>query len=521
MIGNLSIRSIIGGAFVVALFFFGTLFVLQILAPGTGPEQRPTLVEMKPLQDATRTSVVIAPAAIAMTAIRSALDNAAPRDFSGKPDNPLSQLLSKAEIGWTVTRTPIGVAGRSDGLAITTGLNGSLRVTGQLATQVGSLGGSITGLLNQGLGRGVENLTGKVLDQRADIRGNVTVMARPAITTEWRLEPHLTAQVNIGEATLSLAGVKLSASKEVRPLLDKAVAEQMGNLQTRLRNDPFLEQTARREWAKMCRSLALGAAGAGLPNLWLEMRPTRAFAAQPRIDTNAVTLTMGVQAETRIVPTETKPSCPFPARLELVQQMDQGRVAIGVPIDVPFTEVNRLLEVQLKDKKFPEDGSSPVEVTVLRANVAASGDRLLISLRVKARERKSWFGFGTEATVHVWGKPALDPAQQILRLDNLSLAVESEAAFGLLGAAARAAMPYLQSALAKNAVVDLKPFAANARKSIEGALADFRKTEEGVRVDAAVTGLRLTGIEYDSKTLRIVAEADGNVRVAVTKLPGM
>jgi hypothetical protein len=365
----------------------------------------------------------------------------------------------------------------------------------------------------------VQKLTGKTLDQRADIRGNVAVLSRPAVTTEWRLEPNLSAQVSIAEANLSIAGLKLSASNEVRPLLDKAVAEQMAALQTRLRNDPFLEQTARREWAKMCRSISLGAAGAGLPNLWLELRPTRAFAAQPRTDANAVTLTLGVQAQTRIVAEETRPNCPFPAKLDLVPQMDQGRVNIGVPIDVPFTELNRILEPQLKNKSFPEDGSGPVQVTVLRASLAAAGERLLISLRVKATERKSWFGFGTEATIHVWGKPALDKSEQMLRLTDISLAVESEAAFGLLGAAARAAVPYMEAALAKNAVVDLKPFAASARKSIEGAIADFRQQQDGVRVDAAVTGLRLVGIEFDSKMLRVIAEADGNVRVAVSKLP--
>jgi hypothetical protein len=265
--------------------------------------------------------------------------------------------------------------------------------------------------------------------------------------------------------------------------------------------------------------MPLGAAGAGLPNLWLELRPTRAFAGQPRIDAGAVTLPVGVQAETRIVPAESKPSCPFPAKLDIVQQLERGRVAIGVPIDIPFTEVNRLLEQQLKGKTFPEDGSSPVAVSVLGAAMAASGDRLLVSLRVKAREQKSWFGFGAEAVIHVWGKPVLDREQQILRMTDTSLAVESEAAFGLLGAAARAAVPYLQSALAKNAVVDLKPFAASARKSIEGAIADFRKQEEDVRVDASVTELRLADIEFDSRLLRITAEAEGQARVAVTKLP--
>lgn len=509
---------LLGGVAVVLVFFFGTLWVMEKVSP-IASDAPPVLAQLPPLPAATRTSTVIAPASIALAAIRDQLERAAPRDFSGRPDNPVSKLLSKAEIGWTVMRSPLAMSGRGDGVTVATTLNGTLRVTGQIANQAGNITGALAGLVNSGLGSGVQKLTGRTLDQRADIRGNVAVQSRPAITTDWRLEPNLSAQVSVAEANLSIAGLKLSASNEVRPLLDKAVAEQMAALQARLRNDPFIEQAARREWAKMCRAIPLGAAGAGLPNLWLELRPTRAFAAQPRTDANAVTLTLGVQAQTRIVPDETKPSCPFPQKLDLVPQIEQGRVGIAVPIDVPFTEFNRILEPQLKNRSYPEDGSGPVQVTVLRASLAAAGERLLISLRVKATERKSWFGFGTEATIHVWGRPVLDKAAQILRLDNLSLAVESEAAFGLLGAAAKAAVPYLEAALAKNAVVDLKPFAASARKSIESALADFRQQQDGVRVDAAVTGLRLVGIEFDSKMLRVVAEADGNVRVAVSKLP--
>ena len=66
-------------------------------------------------------------------------------------------------------------------------------------------------------------------------------------------------------------------------------------------------------------------------------------------------------------------------------------------------------------------------------------------------------------------------------------------------------------------MVDLVPLTANARKSIEAAIADFRKSVDGVRVDAAVTDLRLVGVEFDAKTLRVIAEADGTVQVAVTK----
>ena len=505
------------GALIVVVAFGGALFAFNWLLPGA-QNRRPALVEVPPLAPVARHSVIVTPAAISVAAIRDAMETAAPRNLTGKRDNPLSQLLSNAEIGWTVARGPLAVSGRPDALAVSTVLTGTFRATGEVSNQAGNLAGALGGLLGGNFGQGMQNLTGKTLDQRADIRGNVTVVARPTLLPAWRMEPNLTAQVAIADASLSILGVKLSVSNEVKPLLDRTVNEQMAALQARLRDDPFLEIAARREWTKMCRSIALGAAAAGMPNLWLELRPTRAFAAQPHISESALTLTIGVQAETRIVPNETKPDCPFPAQLELVPQIEQGRVNIAVPIDIPFTEVNRLLTTQLKGKTFPDDKSSTFAATIQGVNLAASGDRLLISLRVKANENKSWFGLGAEATIHVWGRPVLDPSRQMLRLDDVALDVESEAAFGLLGAAARAAVPYLEKALAENAVIDLVPLAANARKSVEAAISDFRKSADGVRVDAAVTDLRLVGIAFDAKTLRVIAEADGTVAVAVTKL---
>ena len=513
-------RIVLGGLAVLVVLV--AAFVAFLVWPAA-PDRKPMLAENPPLQPVTRTSVVIAPAAIALSAIRDAMEAQAPRDLSGKRDNPVGQLLQNAELGWTITRGPLALAGLAEGLTVTTPLNGTFRLTGQIGAQVGnavgSIAGALGGILSEQLGKEMGGLTGRMLDQRADVRGNVTMSARPAILPNWRLEPNLTGQANIGDANLSVAGVRLNVSREVKPLIDRAVNEQLGAVQARIRANPAIEIAARREWAKMCRAIPLGKAAPGVPDLWLEVRPVRAVAAQPRIDAAAVTLMMGVHAETRITPAESKPDCPFPATVEIVPPMEQGRVAIGVPIDVPFTEVNKLIEAQLKGKTFPQDKSGAVDVTINRAMVAASGDRLLITLGVKANEKKSWFGFGADATVHVWGKPVLDAAQQVLRLTDIQLDVESEAAFGLLGAAARAAVPYVKDALAENARIDLKPFAANARRSIEAAIADFRKSGDGLQVDAAVTALRLAGIEYDAKTLRIIAEADGSVKVAISALP--
>src|SRR5262249_57837108 len=126
--------------------------------------------------------------------------------------------------------------------------------------------------------------------------------------------------------------------------IDRAVNEQVTALQARLRDDPFLEQAARREWAKMCRSISLGATAAGMPNLWLELRPTRAFAGQPHTNGSALTLTIGVEAQTRILPNENKPNCPVPAPFEPVPANEHGRVNIAEPVDTPLTQATRLRE---------------------------------------------------------------------------------------------------------------------------------------------------------------------------------
>jgi hypothetical protein len=517
-----SLKTILLGIAVVAVSFFVSLKTMDWLAPrGAGPA--PVLVALPPLPPAPRISSIIVPVSIALSAIRDAADRGAPREYAGKADNPVSQILQNADIGWTASRGPITATGAQDVLSLATPLTGKLNVTGSLSSKAtGAVGDALGGLLGGNVGKQIGSVNIKALNASAEIKGNVVITSRPKLAAAWRIEPNLAAQVDLGDSSLVMAGARVNVPAQVKPLIDKQVADQLNAVGARIRNDPAFEQNARAQWAKICRSIPLQGttASTSLPPLWLELRPTRAIAAQPRVDAAAVTLTLGIEAETRITSVQTKPDCPFPEKISIVPPLPGG-VTIGVPIDLPFTDLSKIVEAQLAGRTFPEDGSGSVDVTVKSASIAASGDRLLISLLVRAKEKKSLFGLGGEATVHIWGKPALDQAQQTLRLTNIQLAVESEAAFGLLGAAARAAMPHLQKALAEKAAVDLKPFATNAQKKIAAAISDFQKNEDGVRVAAEITRLSLADIAFDSKTLRVIAEAEGTIHVFMTALPGL
>ena len=517
---KLNLKTVLVAVAVVGVSFVVSLKAMDWLAPRGG--KAPVLAELPPLPPAPRSSRVLANVAISLAAIRDAAERSTPRSFQGKADNPVTQILQNADIGWTASRGPIAASGGQDVMTLTTALTGTLNVTGSLSAKAtGAVGDALGGLLGNDAAKRIGGINIKNLNATGEIKGNVVITSRPKLAASWRIEPNLAAQVSLTDSALTVAGARVNVPAQVKPLIDKNVAEQLAIVQARMRNDPALEQNARAQWAKACRSIPLqGSSPVGaMPGLWLELKPTRAIAAQPRVEAPAITVTMGIEAETRITPAETKPNCPFPATITIVPPTPGG-VAIGVPIDMPFTELDKLLDSQLAGKTFPEDGSGPVDVTVRRASMAASGDRLLISLLVYAKEKTSYLGLGAEAYVHVWGVPVLDQAKQTLRLSNIELAVESEAAFGLLGTAARAAVPHLQRALAEEAVVDLKPFADNARKKIAAVIADLRQADDSARVSAEISSLRLAEIAFDSRILRVIAEAEGTIGVTISALPG-
>ena len=171
--------------------------------------------------------------------------------LSGKPQNPVSQLLSTAQLTFTVTRGPLNVSGRADALVITTPLSGTFEALGTLTGGIGGAAGAVGNIIGGSVGQQVQSLAGKAFDQHADIRGTVTATSRPTIAPNWRLSPNLTAQVSVVDVVLPIGGIKLSVSNEVKPVLDNLVREQANALETRVRNDPFIELAAKSEWVKL------------------------------------------------------------------------------------------------------------------------------------------------------------------------------------------------------------------------------------------------------------------------------
>lgn len=555
------------GAAIVAVIGIGAVWWTGVLVP-KAPNERPQLAETPPLPPVSRSSLIVAPVAIRLSAIQEAVERGVSRDLTGQPDLPAFASIPGLKLTWSLAREPFAVAGTPAGVQLSSALRGGLVASAQLPgpsspmdqsrTTTGPSGDppfgfpdmpkELEGQIRELLGpfapppnRPSPSLppqrdtkqtspqtkqpspqrsgpTNDPVEQHVDINGDVVVSAQPALRADWRLEPNLTARVRIANARMSLMGTTVDLSDDMKRLVESAIGQQVAMMQSQLGNSPMLREAMQSEWAKMCRSVPLGAGPPGTPDLWLEMRPTQAMAAQPRIDGNAVTLTLGVRAETRILTAESKPDCPLPSQLNIVPQMDQGQVNIDLPIDIPFAEVNRMIEAQLKGKTFPLDESDAFIATVNSIEIAPSGDRLLLALGIKVKETKTMLGLGANATIYLWGRPVPDRKAQKLRFTDVALDVRSDAAFGALGFVARAATPYMQKVITENAEIDLAPTIADTRKNIEAAIAEFRQQQNDVLLDAQIVDVSLAGVQFDAKTLRIIASSEGTVRVEVMKL---
>src|ERR1700720_4144129 len=175
------LKTILLGVAVVAVSFFVSLKAMDWVSP-RGTVGAPVLVELPPLPPAPRSSSIIVPVAIALTAIRDAADRGAPRSFAGKADNPISQILQNADIGWTASRGPITATGAQDVLSLATPLTGTLNVTGSLSSKAtGAVGDALGSLLGGNVAKQISGVNIKAFNTSAEIKGNVTITSRPKL----------------------------------------------------------------------------------------------------------------------------------------------------------------------------------------------------------------------------------------------------------------------------------------------------------------------------------------------------
>ena len=264
-------------------------------------------------------------------------------------------MLQNADIGWTASRGPITATGAQDVLSLATPLTGVLNVTGSLTSKAtGAVGNALGSLLGDKAAKQIGSINIKELNAHAEIKGNVTITSRPKLAAAWHFEPNLAAQVNLGDTALSVAGARVNVPG----------AGQAADRQDRRRADGG--GVGANPQRSRVRAERAGAMGQGLP-LDSAAGHRREFdaaaavarsAAGPRDRDPAARRCAGDHGHGRRrggdphhLRRETKPDCPFPEKISIIPPMPAG-VSIGVPIDLPFTDINKMLQTQFARKNL-------------------------------------------------------------------------------------------------------------------------------------------------------------------------
>src|SRR5437588_1467126 len=191
-------RTILIAIVVVVVSFFVSLKAMDWLS-SRGSSPAPALTELPPLPPLSRSSVIVVPVSIPLSLIRDIAEHAAPRNFTGKADNPVSQVLQNADIGWSASRGPLFTTGAQDVLSLSTPIAGKLNVTGSLSSKAtGAVNDAIGGLLGANAAKQIGSVNIKALNANAEIKGRLTITSRPKLPAAWHLGPNLGPQAHPG-----------------------------------------------------------------------------------------------------------------------------------------------------------------------------------------------------------------------------------------------------------------------------------------------------------------------------------
>jgi len=115
--------------------------------------------------------------------------------------------LVTAPSGRPTTPTCAPSTGAPVAESLTTPLTGTLSVTGSLSAKANDVvNDAIGGLLGGSAAKQLGSINIKNLNVSGEIKGNVIVTSRPRLAANWRIEPNLQAQVNLGDTSLNAAG---------------------------------------------------------------------------------------------------------------------------------------------------------------------------------------------------------------------------------------------------------------------------------------------------------------------------
>jgi hypothetical protein len=328
-----------------------------------------------------------------------------------------------------------------------------------------------------------KKLTAKAVlsaDIRMAMQGNWCPQIQNELSYRWIAEPKLKLFGN----------VKLNLRKAV----DKALNKKLGVFEDKLRNTVDCEKfqnKIRQQWRVHNIPLKLPDNSPA----YLSITPQSAHISDSQAQTDALSIALELNATTKVQQTiEDEAPMMLPAVSE--QSMPAGAVEFSVLLNLPYQQLNRLLQQQLLNKNIQSDNQNfrPTSIEVYPHN-----ERLIFAIGFSASGIGGFFE--SEGKLFVSALPAADPVSNVLQFEDIKLTrIIDSKAFNLLSAVLH---QKILTELKNASAIDLTRQIRKLEQSVIDALSDPQKTG-GIKVVTGKPEIGLVTINPEAQSLALI-----------------
>ena len=477
-----------------ARFVIASLLAISIA--GSAGAQTPRKAGVRP-------TMILTSVYFPKTLIEQKLNEIVPRNEQGAQANPVGNPVVDDVLTWQFARQPIAVRMTAGAIVGATTISGVVRIWGNVRLIRGDIG--------RFLGR--LNPTNIPFSAHANLRARTTVSIRPQLKPSWRVLPNLAATAHVDEAVIPINHVgRISVRGHVQRALDGKLADLRGRFEAALRNDDRLEKEARKAWDKLCGAFPLDIDKDKKPDLYLRIAPVSARAAQPAISATGVTFQIGIEANTEISADPKSPECEFPAAVKLLP-LAKPLFEIGLPIDMPYAELNKAASARLPEKFMRADHAVTLEVKSAAIGGGANG-RVAIVADVVATEKGWFFGLFRKqvaAKISISAIPRLDSLNQRIRFEEVDLDVASKSLFGVTQTLANAAAPLIEGWVETKLAIDVGAQAKKLPAMAQAVVAKLNSQSGNLTVQGRLETPKLVSITAGDTSIRLHGQAQGSI----------
>ncbi|HEX6900916.1 MAG TPA: DUF4403 family protein [Thermoanaerobaculia bacterium] len=437
---------------------FACLTALLVLTGCAGSRvQTPPASPSAPLTGPGQASFFF-PVEIPLAEVRRMLEGALPPRISDERRQEIADGIRDDFYRYTLDRGEIAVGFSGDFLTFEIPVRGRLTVGGRLRPVP--------------LGKGLP------VQETVDFRGTVRGTASLEIGPDWRPDPQPTVQVHLEQAQLRMldvfsVSVRAFLEEKINPIVNRELQRASGEML----NGLALREKAAAVW----KSLHVTRRAMDGENLWLHFEPTEISLVPMTGSGGALRTGLGISG--RISMTLGQPAAPLaPAPLPLLELEAErpGGFEIEVPVAASAEELSRRVDQELRGDRFRIAGAK--RLTVTKASLGVEGDRLRLTVDFQESSGTGRF------VVH--GRPVLDPATNVLSLDDLQYDLASGGR--LLRLMDRFRRAEMLERLRKETRVDLTPFLEQAGKETAQAIRGL--LPPGMQGEVRVEPVRILGV---------------------------